>query len=86
MRLRRPTTCVGAMPDSQEQPRIAQTTAFRHPSVPINDKLIGERPAGFVDEIADDEVRQGAIPPPPPSRPAPREPLSVRLRALTERG
>jgi hypothetical protein len=74
-----------AMPDSNDQPLIAQTTAFRHPAVPITDEVIGERPAGFVEEIASDEIRQGAIPPPPPSRPAPRESLSARLRALSER-
>jgi hypothetical protein len=74
------------MPESSEQQQLAQTTAFRHPAVPITDDVIGERPAGFAEEIAEDEGRPGAVPPPLPSRPAPRQPLSVRLRELAERG
>ena len=74
------------MPDSSELQQLAQTTAFRHPGVPITDNVIGERQAGFAEEIAADEARPGAVPPPVPTRPAPRQPLSVRLRELAEGG
>ena len=59
-------------------------TAFRHPGAGIADAVVGEHRAGISEETAPDGERPGAVPPPPPTRPAPTEPLSTRLRALTE--
>lgn len=76
----------GVMAESSGQQHLAPTMSFRHVGVRISDALIGERRAGIAEDIADGEGRPGAVPPPLPTRPAPREPLSARLREVAERG
>lgn len=74
------------MSDSKPEPQLAPAVAFRPVGVPIPDRVFTHA-AGFVDEtVGDISRRPGAVPPPPPTRPAPTESISARLRARFEQG
>ena len=71
---------------ANKEPEIAPTVSFRHPSLGVTDKVIGEHRSGFVEQ----EVPRGigdayAILPPQPSCEAPKTSLSARLRQRLER-
>lgn len=74
------------MADNPGPRALAPTTAFRHESVPVADAVVDERRAGVAAEIAEAEPRDGAVPPPRPTRPAPTESLAIRLRQHVEGG
>jgi hypothetical protein len=66
------------------EPKLDPTVAIRPAGVPIPDQIFTHA-AGFVDETAHDvPERSGAVPPPAPTRPAPTESISARLRARFE--
>lgn len=63
-------------------PEIDRPVAFRPDSLRAHDGVLAERQAGYAQATAEGvESRPGAVPPPAPTRPAPREPLAARLRA-----
>jgi hypothetical protein len=68
-------------------PELAGTVAYRPTGLPLEDQVIAEHRAGFVEETADDVgERPGAVPPPAPTRPVPRESLSARLHERFKQG
>jgi hypothetical protein len=57
--------------------QLERTVAFRPAWLASKDRVLGEQRGGAVDEVAV-EARPGAVPPPAPSRPAPRTSLRDR--------
>jgi hypothetical protein len=61
---------------------LDQPVAFRPDSLRIHDDVLADHRAGHLDETAAGvAARPGAVPPPAPTRSAPREALAARLRA-----
>ena len=76
-----------AVSQPRPDPELARTVAYRPPEFPIEDRVLAEHATGFVEQTADDVAGQpGAVPPPAPTRPVPRESLAARLRARFEKG
>lgn len=73
--------------DRKSEPELARVVAFRPADSPIQDGVLAEHRAGVLEETAgEDSARPGAVPPPAPTRPAPHESISARLRARFEEG
>lgn len=58
--------------------RLERTVSFRPPWLASRDGVIADHTGGFLDETPV-APRPGAVPPPAPTRPAPRESLRTRL-------
>ena len=77
----------GAVPERRSEPELDRTVAFRPADSPIADAVLAEHASGFVEETAGDSPpRPGAVPPPAPTRPAPRASFASRMRERLEGG
>ncbi len=75
------------MPEQHSEPAIDRKVPFRPAGFEIHDRVLAEHPAGFVEHLASDvPSRPGAVLPPAPTRPAPRESIAARLRARMDEG
>jgi hypothetical protein len=71
------------MSEHRSEPELPPTVAFRPAGVPIPDQVFAHS-RGFVGDTAEVPERPGAVPPPAPTRRAPTESISARLRARFE--
>lgn len=75
------------MSESTKHPAIDAKVAFRPAGFEVHDRVVAEHPAGHVEATAAGvPSRPGAVPPPEPTRPAPRESIAARLRAQIDEG
>jgi hypothetical protein len=68
------------MAKHRDETEFEPTVAFRPPWMPVQDGVLAEQARGFVEDLApEQEERPGAVAPPVPKKPAPRESLRERL-------